>query len=375
MLRLKNTGEGYIEYIIIFALVIAFTFMALNYVGESIKDKIVNDYFQGEKIKLSIKGIYTEKIGPYGGTKSSPFAITKNNNTITYDLGYITLNELPNNAPQMTSEENKYGTKTIRYYAELLEKTYDSVMKNPVHKEQAPYLKTLAEIAYGLAGLIDEIAYYDNERLNYAVVNETVLFEKINIEKFDTFTYLIREYELYPENILVNLELKASDFDLYSSTGMLYSTVIRYDTGEPLFIWLIRADANRDGSVSLYTLSKRSHGYTSLDKAIDIKFDLLRFNQSEENIDEADFRFYNLLKMFELYSKLYDSLSTDEATKHLVKLINEDVKTIVMGIEKDTNRPDNKLKIDFSPATVVDPDILKRFSESINNIKYKKEGE
>jgi hypothetical protein len=374
-LKLKNKGESYIEYLIIFGLVIGFTVMALNYVGESVKESILSDYFEGKKVKLSLKGIYTEKIGRYGGTKSAPIAIKKANGNITLDLGYIILEDLPTQAPKLTDPGNKYGANTIRYYAKLLENTYDSVKKNPVHAEQAPYLKAMAEIAYSLAISIDEIAYYDDSNLNYAVMNEVASFAPLKIEKFDDSSYLIREFELYPENILVNLELKKADFDLFTSIGMLYATAFRFDNGAPVSIWLIRADINGDGKTKIYTLLRSSHGYTSLDKAIDLNFDLLRFNQSEENIDEADIRFYNLLKMFELYAQLYDRLSTDEATKFLVKTIAADVKNIVYGVEKRSIQSANKLLIKFSPTTSIDLDIIEKFTSSINNLKFKNEGE
>lgn len=365
----KNFGNIYLEYLITFTLVVSFCVLALHYVGNSIKEKILKDYFQGKKVIISVRGIYAEKVGKYGGTKSRPIVVDLGNNQKAIDLGYITLDYLPVTIPSENEEANEFGAKTLIYYGDLLHRIKSDYSNNPTLADKETYLNEMAMLCYGMAGLIDQIAYYNGKNSSLAMPDESIKLVPVNIEPFDQETYLIKDYTALFSNEYVNLSLSKNYYDLFTSIGMVYASTNRLDNDSSEFIWIIKPVITKNTNDVPYTFEKTTGGYISLEKYIHVYFDLLRFNNNEKDIYKEDFRYYNLLKLFDLYTELYLNLSEDDMTNQLISMINAEVKNTVNAVQNKTTTLSTSIKIDFSPSSRPKTDLLSEFEQTLKTFK------
>lgn len=368
----KSQGNIYIEYGIITVLVISFFVLSLNLVADVIKEKFVHDFYSGKKIKFTLTGIVAEKVGKFGGTKSEPVCYTYGNGQRAIDFGYLTIDHLPEPPAYDGILTNKKASQLLRYYAELTDKLRLEIINNPNYEEHGPYLEQLSDITNGMADMVDKIALYSGRKATSAMSNETLSLTPVNLEPLDKDYYLIKDYSIVSEKVLVNLALPIVDYKMYSTVGMLYPKVLRYDTMLYKSIWLIKADLDEDKVKEPYTITSSYKNYTSLFNVVSMYLDQLRYKQTEEDpIGEDDFRYYNLMKLYDLYSQLYDSLSGDQVTKLWIKLISEEISNIIWGLDLGISSGSKNISVKFMPEKRLNEDFIKTYAKSIINIKYK----
>lgn len=368
----KSNGNIYVEYGIITILVISFFVLSLNLVAGVVKEKFINDFYSGKKIKLTLSGITAEKVGRFGGTKSEPVCYAYENGKKAIDFGYLTIDNLP--APPVFDGmiTNQKASGLLRYYAELTNRVSLEIKNNPNYVDQCPYLDQLSDIANGMADMIDRISIYNGRKATSAMPNESFALTAVNIEPFDTDYYVIKDYNIVSEGVLVNLELPVSDYELYNTVGMLYPSVLRYDKNLYKSLWLIKADLNGDKVKESCTISSSSQNYTSLFNVIVLYLDQLRYKQTEEEpVGEEDFRYYNLMKLYDLYSKLYDNLSKDDVTRLWVKLISAEVSNIVWGIKLNIKPGSNNISVKCMPDKKINVNLVDSYVKSVNNMTFK----
>ena len=131
-MKLKQTkGNMYIEYSIIFIIVVGFCVLSFKLISNIFTDHIMKQYFSGKKVKLSITGLSLEKAGKYGGTKTDPLYVEIDDNTVALDFGYITLDNIPANIPKAQDYNNRYGSQNLLYFVTILEQLEVNAKYNP----------------------------------------------------------------------------------------------------------------------------------------------------------------------------------------------------------------------------------------------------
>lgn len=368
----NSNGNIYIEYGIITLLVVSFFVLSLNLVAGVVQEKLLNDFYSGKKIKLTLSGITAEKVGRFGGTKSEPVCYTYENGKKAVDFGYLTIDNLPAPAAFDGIITNQKASDLLRYYAELTNIVSLEIKNNPNYVDQCPYLNQLSDIANGMADMIDNISAYNGRKATSASPNETFALSPVNIEPLDADYYVIKGYNIVSEHTLVDLELPVSDYELYNTVGMLYPNLLRYDHNFNKSLWLIKADINNDKVKESCTISSSYQNYTSLFNVIVLYLDQLRYKQTEEEpVGEDDFRYYNLMKLYDLYSKLYDNLSKDDVTRLWVKLISAEVSNIVWGMKLNIKPGANTISVKCMPDKKINVDLIDSYIKSINNMTFK----
>ncbi len=367
-MKLKaSLGNIYGEYIVAFVLVVIFCVASYQYIANTITGVIIGSYQQGNKIRISLSGITFEKAGKYGGTKTSPVYF-KNDTTgrVSLDFGYFVIDDIEENAPLTDVELNPCGSETLRYYARILDKLEWELSSSETTQEDAGYIRTLSELTYGMAYMIDNLYFYSGQKASLTSKDKNVRLSRVNIRIQDDGGVIVSGYKVYPQGFETEILVPGKNFDMVNKVGFLYTSATRCDNGAPIFIWLTKDDI-RQQQGSYYTFEEYHEKYTQLENVAAFDLGLLRLSESEKTgyISPKSYKNYVLLRMFDIYRKIIDKSSQNEVTKIIVNTVCDDIESIVNNIEISTTNA-KTIKVGLSPQIALESKLPEKI---INNVK------
>jgi hypothetical protein len=367
MQRLNNNGNMYVEYIIIFFIVILLCIVSLKAIGGFIAGMIVGHYEQGDKIRITFSGVEIEKVGLYGGTRATPVYYTKKDGKVVLDLGYLNIDNLEPAGPNIEAPANPYGSETLRYYSEVLDKVRWAIATKTPDAPELNILRGMSETTFGIANKIDELSLYNhkNSKLTTPGIKMTLKPSLIQMVTDNEFT--VKNFPIYPGKRVTDLQITKEDFDLLCATKSVYIPALRYDTGESIFIWLLKIDRNNDGIPEDYTLQKIPTTYTTLNNVVEIDKNLL--NASTDFTKYDDYKTYSLYRIFNTYADNFEKSTQNETIKQIVNIIAAEINNITSGVIVNEG-PNESILVVFNPQIPVSISLPQKVMQSFENTKF-----